>query len=461
MSARGVGRSPVAFSQHSDASAQTAPVWSRVWSLLVRHRWWALTLWAGVCLALEAHGWSWKLFYDGTRLFLGGHPSHLPGPGGLHIYASEPVLQTGPLTFLAAAPLVPLGLVTSFRVAAVGMTVLGLGVLRLLQGWALELASGQPARARIQTATLVLGLVFVPAWVNLAAWYGHLDDALALAFSVLAVRALTARRPVLLGLLLGLAVVAKPVAIAFLPLVLVLPRRQWWRSMGAGAAVVGLSAAPFLLAAPQTLSAAGGFRIPVEAGSVLRLLGVTAAATPPWDRPVQLLLALALGLAAVRRGRWPAVLLLAVDARILLDPSVNTYYAAWLLVGTVTWDLWRAGGSGARTGLRAPLSLLGFLMLFVPALGPVASVVGVTGQAWLRAGFVIGSAVAVLVGPGRSDSRAVGSDAPVPGGRDRPAAAQPVPVVPAVPTDATRVPTDATRALRPWQTPPAPGILPR
>ena len=174
--------------------------------------------------------------------------------------------------------------------------------------------------------------------------------------------------------------------------------------MGVGAAVVALAAAPFLLAAPQTLSAAGGFRIPVEAGSVLRLLGVTAAATPSWDRPVQLLLALALGLAAVRRGRWPAVLLLAVDARILLDPSVNTYYVAWLLVGTATWELWRAGGSSGHIGLRAPLSLLGFLMLFVPILGPVASVVGVTGQAWLRAGFVIGSAVAVLVGPRRSDS---------------------------------------------------------
>ena len=421
---------------------------SLVWSLLVRRRWWVLTLWAGACLAVGAHGWSWKLFYDGTQLFLGGHPRHLPGPGGLHIYASEPVLQTGPLTFLAAAPLVPLGRGASFWVAAVGMTALGLVVLRLLQGWALELANGQPARARTQTATLVLGFLFVPAWVTLAAWYGHLDDAIALAFSVLALRATTARRPVLLGVLLGLAVVAKPVAIAFLPLVLVLPRRQWWRSMVAGAAVVGLTAAPFLLAAPQTLTAAGSFRIPVEAGSVLRLLGVTATATPPWDRPAQLLLALALGLVAVRRGRWPAVVLLAVDARILLDPSVNTYYAAWLLVGTLTWDLWRAGGSGGRTALRAPLSLLGFLMLFLPALGPVASVVGVTGQAWLRAAFVIGSAVAVLVGPGRSDSRAVGSDPLAPDGWDQPAAAQP-----------TRgVPTDRARPLLPWQTLPAVGV---
>ncbi|HEX2895137.1 MAG TPA: hypothetical protein VHO29_14160 [Marmoricola sp.] len=376
---------------------------SRAWHLLVRRRWWVLTLWAGACLALEARGWSWKLFYAGTQLFLGGHPPHLPGPGGLHIYASEPQLQTGPLTFLAAAPLIPLGLDRSFQVAAIGMTLLGLVILRLLQGWALDLAGEQPARSRIETATLVGGLVFVPAWVDLAAWYGHLDDAMALAFAVLAVRATSARKPVQLGLMLGLAVIAKPVAIGFLPLVLVLPRRQWWRAVGVVAAVVGIAAAPFLVADPRTLSAAGGFRIPVEAGSVLRLFGVTAAATPPWDRPLQLLLAWALGLVAVRRGRWPAVLLLAVDARILLDPSVNAYYGAWLLVGTLAWDLWRAGGSGSRTGWRAPFTLVGFLMLLVPGLAPVASLVGVSGRAVLRAGFLIGSAVAVLVGPGRSE----------------------------------------------------------
>lgn len=397
-------------------------MWSRAWHLLARHRWWILTLWAGACLALEARGWSWKLFYAGTQLFLGGHPPHLPGPGGLHIYASEPRLQTGPLTFVAAAPLIPLGLDVSFQVAAIAMTLLGLVLLRLLQGWALDLADGQPARSRIETATLVAGLVFVPAWVDLAAWYGHLDDAMALAFSVLAVRATTARKPVRLGLMLGLAVIAKPVAIAFLPLVLVLPRRQWWRTMGVGAAVVGLAAAPFLVAAPRTLSAAGGFRIPVEAGSVLRLFGITTAATPPWDRPLQLLLAWALGLIAVRRGRWPAVLLLAVDARILLDPSVNAYYGAWLLVGTLTWDLWRAGGPGSRTLWHAPFTLVGFLMLLVPGLAPVASLVGVTGQAVLRAGFLIGSAVAVLVGRGRPDPGAIRSDPSAHSGQDQPAA---------------------------------------
>lgn len=412
----------ISLSHRSDASEQTEGMSSRAWHLLVRHRWWVLTLWAGAWLALEARGWSWKLFYAGTQLFLGGHPAHLPGPGGLHIYASEPQLQTGPLTFLAAAPLIPFGLDRSFQIAAIGMTLLGLVVVRLLQGWARDLAGEQSARSRIETATLVGGLVFMPAWVNLAAWYGHLDDAMALAFSVLAVRATTSRKPVQLGLMLGLAVIAKPVAIAFLPLVLVLPRRQWWRALSVGAVIIALAAAPFLIAAPQTLSAAGGFRIPVEAGSVLRLFGVTATSTPPWDRPLQLLLAWALGLVAVLRGRWPAVVLLAVDARILLDPSVNGYYGAWLLVGTLTWDLWRAGGAGARTGWRAPFSLLGFLILFVPALAPVAPLIGVTGQAALRAGFLIGSAVAVLAGPGRSDSRAVGSDPVTPVERARPAA---------------------------------------
>ena len=42
---------------------------------------------------------------------------------------------------------------------------------------------------------------------------------------------------------------------------------------------------------------------------------------------------------AVRRGRWPAVLLVAVAARILLDPGVYAYYTAGALLGTIVVDL--------------------------------------------------------------------------------------------------------------------------
>ena len=56
-------------------------------------------------------------------------------------------------------------------------------------------------------------------------------------------------------------------------------------------------------------------------------------------RPAQVLLALALGVLAVRIGRWPAVLSVALAARIALDPAVFTYYAPTLVLGGIACDL--------------------------------------------------------------------------------------------------------------------------
>lgn len=80
-------------------------------------------------------------------------------------------------------------------------------------------------------------------------------------------------------------------------------------------------------------------RTAVAACSSLRALGFTDPRTAPWDGPTQALLGIALGIVAVRRGRWPAVLLLAVAARIALDPGTNRYYVAGAIVGAVVWDL--------------------------------------------------------------------------------------------------------------------------
>jgi hypothetical protein len=42
---------------------------------------------------------------------------------------------------------------------------------------------------------------------------------------------------------------------------------------------------------------------------------------------------------AVRRGRWPAVLLLGTAVRIGLDPNDYPYYDASLMTGALIWDL--------------------------------------------------------------------------------------------------------------------------
>lgn len=166
--------------------------------------------------------------------------------------------------------------------------------------------------------------------------FGHLDDVLALLFTATAVQAVRARRPGITGWLLAAATVCKPWAVAFLPLAWVLPRGRRW-AVAVALGVPLLAALPFVLADPATLQAAA-FRIPNAAASSLRLLGVTDA-TPRWDRPLQFVLGAALAAVAVRRGRWPAIIMIAAAVRIRFDPQVYSYYTAGVLLGTVIWDV--------------------------------------------------------------------------------------------------------------------------
>ena len=176
-------------------------------------------------------------------------------------------------------------------------------------------------------------------WTELTTHFAHIDDLMALGFSVAALHAVARRHPVWAGLALAAAADSKPWAAAFVVLLLALPRRQLLTALAAftgGIAVVWL---PFLLADPRTVAAVTQFTIPNDRSSALRVLGVMDPRTPWWDRSAQLLLGLAGGAVAVRRGRWPAVLLVAVAARILLDPGVYAYYTAGALLGTIVVNL--------------------------------------------------------------------------------------------------------------------------
>ena len=100
------------------------------------------------------------------------------------------------------------------------------------------------------------------------------------------------------------------------------------------------------------------------------------------------------GAVAVRRGRWPAVVLVAVAARILLDPGVYAYYTSGALLGTVVVNLvvtrWRLPWATATAALLLyaarfthaliPFSLhqLGILRL-VFAIGVPVMVLGIPG----------------------------------------------------------------------------------
>lgn len=301
--------------------------------------WLVLLIWAVAwALVMNRHGGvSWHYFDQGGLALV-----DVDDPtGSVHVYATHPDLQFGPLSMLAAAALSLLGAHAGLITAQVLGAAAGLLVLFLVGGIAAQV---RPlGTRRQQSVTLLLsGLAFLPVWMNLAVRFVHIDDVLALVLVVTAVWAAVHRYPVPAAVLLGLSAAAKPWALPFLALVLVLRPPVRGRAALIASGTVALAWLPFLVADPRSILAAR-FAIPATAASSLRTLGIDAATTPSWDRPVQMLLGLLVAAIAIRRGRWHAVVLLVVAVRIVLDPGSYSYYTSGILVGALLWDL-----TGAR-----------------------------------------------------------------------------------------------------------------
>jgi len=320
---------------------------------------------------------SWHFVATGAALLRSDNAG-----AGLHLYATHPQLQIGPLTFLAAEPLNGLPAWLSGSVAALVIAATGPAMLASL--------SHLPHLSMTDRQRGLAAGVLMPVWAELAVHYTHLDDALALVLLMAGMHALARRWPIPAALLLAASADAKPWALAFVPLLLVLPRDRWHRAVPVWLAAVAAAWLPFVLADPQTLHA-GGFSIPNVASSSLRALGVTAAATPSWDRPLQLLVGGVLGAVAVIRGRWLVVPAVVLAVRMLLDPAAYPYYTAGLVLATVLVDVgWRQ--------TRWPwVSIAVVVGLYaVRNLGPFTPTDAVLG--WLRAATLLG-ALAIALGP--------------------------------------------------------------
>jgi hypothetical protein len=301
----------------------------RYWNLII------LACWAPVCFAYYAPrgGISWHFFSSGSAQLFGG-------PAGLHLYADFPQLQIGPVAFAVAEILRFLGPHQGVLAAEIVLTAMGVAVVDQVTRIALTVRPGLAERPVALRATILVGgAVFMAGWAGLADTFTHLDDAVALLLTALAVRAALAERPILLGLCIGLAADSKPWALVFMPLVFMLPARHWIRAVASAAATVIAAWLPFVIADPRTLTATMHFTIRNVPGSALRALGVKDPRTPSWDRSAQLLIGWTLGTASVLRGRWPAVILLGVGARVALDPADWGYYTAGILLGALLWDL--------------------------------------------------------------------------------------------------------------------------
>lgn len=345
-----------------------------------------LWAWAAVWVVpfLAVSSVSWHFFPLGSRLLLGNAPGD-----GLDLYAAHPQLQFGPLTLLAATPLVDLPYRPGERLALLALAALGPVLLLSLR----RLMTGAHRERRL----LLAGLVVIPVWDEVAVHFGHLDDVLALGLGVAALHAVAARRPLLAAVLLAAAADAKPWALGFVVLLLVFRGRPLLQAIGVYAAGVVAAWLPFLLDAPATVTRLGHFTIPVAPSSALHVFGVAAIRTPPWDRPAQLLLGLGLGVLAVRRGHWPAVLLMVVAARLVLDPATYPYYTSGAVLAAAVADL-------LLTGTTVPvLTLVSAVTLYAVRFAPMPEVLTQPGLAWLRVTFAASAVATILLlrRPGR------------------------------------------------------------
>lgn len=294
-----------------------------------------MLLWGGICLAatLYARGsdvgvGDWDVLAFGGRVLLGLHPPahHF---GTLHLYAEYPGIQTGPPGLLAAGVVAWIAGPFSGLAAVVVILIVGILVIALV-----EAMTGASTRRLLPAASLALAF-----WASSFALYPHLEDALAVLLSLIAVLLLQRRGNwFLVALLLGTAAAAKPWAAAFIPLVLALPRSV--RVYAGGAAILVALGwwLPFVMADAQTLSALAGFSIQVKGSSVLHLLGVRGP-SPGWVRPAQILAAAAAVGLVVRRGRLTHALTAGLVLRLWLDPAAYPYYAAGLLLCAIPLDL--------------------------------------------------------------------------------------------------------------------------
>jgi len=294
--------------------------------------WWAWRMWPD-------SGLSWHFSVDGANLLLHG--------SGLNLYVDAPWLQTGPLSLVVAALLSPLPASIGKNVALVAMAAAGPLLIAALA----PLVAPAGRHRRI----IIAAIVVIPVWTVLSVRWGHLDDVLAMTFAIVALRAVSADRPVLAGAALAAAIATKPWAVGFLPLLLVLPRGRL-RAAATAAAGTAMAWAPFVLANPRTL---GALHPPIglSPSSGLHTLGARGVMTPPWGRTAQLLLSPAAAIAAVLSRGLPGVLLVSVAVRLALDPKDNAYYIGSAALAAVVFDL-------LGTGWTIPWTTIATIVVF-------------------------------------------------------------------------------------------------
>jgi hypothetical protein len=239
-----------------------------------------------------------------------------------------------------------------------------------------------PVAALLAFGLIVLGPLL---WLDFTTW-GHLEQPLMLCFLVAGVLALQSGRTVVAAVLLALAVLTRTTAlIPVLALFAVLAaERRWTRALtlaGVTALVAIAVLAPFFLADPSnaTFSLLTWRSSAPIGNSIWSLVAGTSLGTVArsLDQPVAILLALAVGVVAVRRlgvtsggrGLW-GVLAIAAMLVPLVSKTNWPYYYAEPFVLLLIWEIATTSDEDAPTPAaapwwRGPLPLLSLLFLGV------------------------------------------------------------------------------------------------
>lgn len=311
---------------------------------LLRQRSFLLTALAGALLAASWMGTpattDWSFFSWGSDTMFGSHRAFVRGAelipstgrGGLHLYADYPFLQIGP-------PALLLGHVLEIGpregAFAAGAVIQLLGLLTVV---VLDHVSRRERWARL--ASLTGGALLLAVWTSLA-HARHLDDALALGSMTGAAVALTRGKPVVCGLLLGLAAASKPWAIAVLPMSLGLSdRRSRITAVLAAIGVILLFWGPFVLADLRTLRL-GQVHVPFALDSAPAAVGARGISNSEHLRLLQFVGGLVLATLVAALGAWHLVPITAFSLRLLIEPFPYQYYMASLAAAALIADLTR------------------------------------------------------------------------------------------------------------------------
>ncbi len=346
------------------------------------------------------------------------HEAHGFGAPALHLYVTNPNLQIGPPPLELVAVIQHYTTPTQVEVIlAIVMALVAVVLVRVFERIGLAMgADGQPVRSM----ALLGGIVVVGLWVDQAAHWRHVDDVMALSATAFAVSVILRVRAGLSGrlaawwlapLLLGLAAASKPWALGFAPLLLGLPRPKWARAAWVLIISAAIWWAPFVIAAPDTITTLGHLRLFPAPGSVPYLFGLRGD-TSQWLRPVQFGLGLAAAFAIGLRRSWLAVPVVALAVRVATDPYVWPYYGMGYLLLALAVDLWR------RQSRRDPIPwacvVTAVVFYALPALTPV-TVAALGRLAWGVAAVVL----ALCMTPGgqeiRADALPVRTSTPSPG----------------------------------------------